>query len=162
MFGEGFWALTLEGLVGLLITAIGIWLVVKQLTETKLATQMEGLMVLGQLDVENAAHWAALINMSDNNEWDMLSPDAKYKRLYSSLHLAEAFDAAYTFFELMGSVVYTKALSMTMVQRMYGWSVNSWWERLGQVVIHRRKVIGNQELGANWEWLAREFQERNS
>lgn len=47
MFSEEFGTITLADVLGLIVTIVGIWLVVRQLTESKLASQMEGMLTLG-------------------------------------------------------------------------------------------------------------------
>jgi hypothetical protein len=46
MFADGYFFISFEAVMGFAITLVSVWFVVKQLNETRLASQMEGLLTL--------------------------------------------------------------------------------------------------------------------
>ena len=47
MFADGYFSLSFAEAVGFVVTIVSVYLIVRQLNETKLASQMEGIMQLG-------------------------------------------------------------------------------------------------------------------
>ena len=54
MFNEGYLSISFEALLGLTVTIVSVWLVVKQLRKTNLASQMEGLQGWQRIFIERA------------------------------------------------------------------------------------------------------------
>ena len=83
MFNNDFLSISLVEIIGLLVTIIGIWLVVKQLNETRLASQMEGLLELTNLDLSNSDGLLALKELSSQEDWNTLSDEEAFARVHN-------------------------------------------------------------------------------
>ena len=64
---------SMEGLLGLVVTAVGVWLVVRQLNDAKLASQMEGLLTLSQQYTDLAPDRAKLLALTSRSSWGKMS-----------------------------------------------------------------------------------------
>jgi hypothetical protein len=158
MFADGFLSITLEGILGLLVTAVGIWLVVQQLREAKLASQMEGMLALvGKLD-DIAEQRDTLLNLGSLDEWLSLSDEEAYDKV----HAKESYRVAYTrtkiFYELLGVLVYKKTLDKGLAVEFFGNTVTLWWKRLSKVMRQQDLKQNTQEMGRNWQRLALEIE----
>ena len=54
MFTDGYFSISFPEVLGLIVTVLGIWFVVQQLREAKLANQMEGLISLIEIEEESS------------------------------------------------------------------------------------------------------------
>ena len=161
MFADGFLSIGLSEIVGWLVTLLGIWLVVRQLNEAKLASQMEGLLTLGEMDSGNGDSWNTALEVVNRQDWIGLEPQQAHKLFHETDAHAKALDRITIFFERMSVLVRRKALDSKMAYDMYGNAITRWWERMNKVVIHHRIELNDKSFGRNWEWLAHEFEKRN-
>ena len=160
MFADGYFSISFPELVGTIVTIVGIWLVVKQLNETRLASQMEGMLALGERVVAIREHRNILFELVNLDEWNSLSAKEAHTRIYESkLHL-DAYSSAMTLFELLGILVRRKALDKGLAYDFYGRVTFVWWNRLAKITQQRRIEENREEIGEHWEWLAKEFEKR--
>ena len=75
MFAEDFIANHLFEILGLVVTISGIWLVVQQLRETKLATQMEGVLSLSDRFIEITPEVSLIDRVTSAADWSTLQVD---------------------------------------------------------------------------------------
>lgn len=159
MFAEGYFSLSFAEVIGFVITIVSVWLVVRQLNETRLASQMEGLLALTEIDISGSSALLELINLDD---WNSLSEKDAYTRVYESETFRDDWIKTLTFFELLGVLVRRKVLDKGLAYDQYGKLVFIWWERLEKVVRQRRIEDKWEELGEHWEWLAFKFEKLDS
>jgi hypothetical protein len=158
MFGEGYYSFTFPELVGTIVTIVGIWLIVKQLREAKLASQMEGLLTLGEMDAGNGDSWNTALDLINRQDWIELEPQQAHDLFHETDAQAKALDKITIFFELISVLVRRKALDSKMAYDMYGNAVTRWWERMSKVIRHHRIYLNDKSYGRNWERLALEFE----
>lgn len=157
MFNEGYLAISFEALLGLIVTVVSVWLVVKQLRETKLASQMEGLLALADQLADVAELRETLVPAITSNDWDQLSDEEAHTRVYGSEAHKIAYKKTKNFYELIGVLVRRKALDRGLASDYFGNSIAIWWERLEKVTRQESKDLG-YNVGSHWEWVAREFE----
>ena len=80
MFADGFLSITLEGMLGLLVTALGIWFVVQQLREGKLAAQMDGVLSLTDRYMDMTDDIILVDELALDKDWAQLSGRKAYSR----------------------------------------------------------------------------------
>ena len=160
MFAGEFISNHIFEILGLLVTIAGVWFVVQQLREAKLASQMEGMIHLAELSGSNETR-EELRELVYIEEWEILSPKEAYSRIFDSENSKKGFLKMASVYELVGVFVKRKALDEGIVYDQYGHGVPFWWRRLEKVIVFMRRVEKNEALFVNWEWLAQRFEKRN-
>jgi hypothetical protein len=161
MFADGFLSITLEGMLGLLVTGVGIWLVVQQLREAKLAAQMEGVLSLTDRFIGISDDISLIDDLELDEDWAQLSGSAAYSRFNTNDGLRAAISKTIKFYELVSVLVQTGALDKKLAYKLYGNLVARRWNLVRKVVYAMREKFANSTISAEWEWLAMEFEERN-
>lgn len=158
MFGEGFMYLTLEGLIGFAITAVGIWLIVKQLREAKLASQMEGALSLQDRYIEITEDINILAQITGDERWQNLKGEEARKKLFDDEKVRDSMHKVGKFYELLSVLVQTGAQDKTIAKKLYGGMVILRWKLVEEAMYAEREKWGVPGWGAEWEWLAKEFE----
>lgn len=158
MFAENFLSITVADVLGLLVTIIGIWLVVRQLTESKLASQMEGMLTLGDRFDHLLEHIILLFELSQSDRWKKADSDEAYKIIYETQENREAFFKMGSFYELLAVLVRRKVLDEKLAYDTYGELVAKRWRWVEKAVAAHRIAQGTEEYWEHWEWLALRFE----
>jgi hypothetical protein len=161
MFADRFLSITLEGMLGLLVTAVGIWIVVQQLREAKLAAQMEGVLSLTDRFIEMTDDINLVDGLALDKDWAQLSGGEAYSRFNSNKGLKTAITKVLKFYELLSVLVQTGALDKTLAYKLYGELVTRRWYLVKTVISEVREEMAMKGVAEEWEWLAMEFAERN-
>ena len=157
MFSNGYFALSFEGLMGLIVTIISVWFVVRQLRESKLASQMEGLLVLVEQLALIADQREGLMEFVADDDWDSLSDEEAHRRVYASEMHKIAYKKTKNFYEVVAVLVKRKSLDKGMAADYFGKSIEIWWERLEKITRHESELLG-YDVGEQWKWLAAEIE----
>lgn len=162
MFNIGGFAISLAEALGLIVTIVGIWLVVRQLREAKLASQMGGMMDLRQMISDNTEFEQLLSDLIAQDDWQSLSDEEAHSRLFASDDLREAWNELTSFFELYSLLVRKKALDEGMAYAYNGKFISLWWTELEKIARHQRIELEWENLLENWEWLATKFEKKSN
>ena len=157
MFAEDFLSISLAEVLGLLVTAIGIWLVVQQLRETKLATQMEGVLSLSDRFIEITPEISLIDRVTSAADWSTLQVDEQHKQLYEDKQLPDGIRKVSKFYELVSVLFQTGSLDKMVAYKLYGLAYVR-WTLVKAAVSNQREKSGVAELASEWEWLANEFE----
>jgi hypothetical protein len=163
MIASNFFELTLSDLMGFAITLIGIWLVVQQLHEAKLGSQMEGILTLQD-------HWERIIEdrtllwemTIQSNTWNLLSAKEAYRTIFGNKKMTDSFMRVANFFDGIGMLVLAKALDKELAYRGYCLVLSPLFDKFEKVILLDRKVQKNPRIFENWEWMRREFGKMDS
>jgi hypothetical protein len=160
MFASEVWFSSPAELLGLLVTIAGIWFVVQQLREAKLASQMEGLLQLQSQyrEIGNKADELRALIYSPN--WRSLSPKEAYLAIETNPKAHQSYDDISNFYENLGSLVKIKALDMDLVFMTLGPPSAGLFRFLKKAVQAQRIRDEYPDLLAHWEWLALEFEKQ--
>lgn len=158
MFGDGYFSFSFPEFVGTIVTIVGIWLIVKQLRETKLASQMEGLLELLDQWTASQDTRRPVLNLIDLEEWDRMNDKDAYARIYESGELLKGYTFIVNWYELTSVLVRNKALDKTIVFEYFGGYIVRRWNKFEKVVRHHRLLQNDFSIN-NWEWLAKEFED---
>jgi hypothetical protein len=161
MFADGFLSITLEGMLGLLVTAVGIWFVVQQLREAKLAAQMDGVLSLTDRFMDMTDDISLVDELALDKDWAQLSGRKAYSRYNSNKVLKSAIINLSKFYELVAVLVQSGALDISFAEKLYGELVARRWHLVRNVVYAIREEFANSFISSEWEWLALEFEKRN-
>ncbi len=161
MPSDFFTSITFPDILGLIVTLLGIWLVVRQLREGKLASQMEGVLMLQD-------HWERIIEdrsllwemTLQDDEWDSCSPKVAYRKIFGDKTITDSFMRVANFFDNLGMLVRGHALDMDFAYRGYGNVLSILYDKLEKVIALDRKVQNNPQIFVSWEWLRREFEKK--
>ena len=162
MFGEGYLSNNLFEIVGLLVTILGIWFVVRQLREGKLSSQMEAMMGLREMISDYSGSEQIILDLFASDDWNSISDKEAHKRIVSSESTLEAWNEITSFMELYSLLVRKSALDESLAFAFNGKFVSLWWSRLERIVYQERTSMNWSGLLENWEWLARRFEGRNA
>ena len=157
MFADGFLADNLFEIMSLLLTAAGIWFIVQQLREAKLASQMEGMISLTDSYKKLSEEFAYLEPLFADEKWISLSLDEKYSRVLKETEIFGNMSNVLDHYELVGLLVKSKALDKHIAYRFYG-SSDVDWKNYEKIVQTHRDAIQRPQIGIYWEWLEREFE----
>ena len=158
MFSDGYFSISFAELIGFAVTVIGLWYVVKQLRETRMATQIQSVLAITELRHASMQEVSKLNSLVLNPEWNQLSDEEAHAKIVDSELYYAAWLKAHTYFEMVGVLVKRKSLSKDLAYDLIGSGANFWWKRLGNVERQRRIVLNEPSIGENWEWLATEFE----
>jgi hypothetical protein len=158
MISDGFFTVSFEAIIGFIITIAGIWLVVKQLNETRLATQTEGLIGLIEIEEGMVGKIEALEEYIDTEEWQALSDKEAYTRISENKEYLEGYSKVGRLYELIGVLVRNNALDLHMVAGHYGRVIPNHFRLLEKYIRERRQMIDIMSLAENWEWLTIEIE----
>lgn len=158
MNGLSFFEISLSELIGFAITLVGIWLVVRQLREAKLGSQMEGILMLQD-------HWERIIEdrsllwemTIQSNTWDLLSAKEAYRTVFKNKEVTGSFMRVANFFDGIGMLVVAKALDKKLAYRGYCLVLSPLFDKFEKVILLDRKVQKNPRIFENWEWMRNEF-----
>ena len=156
MFNNDYFTLSFEGLMGLVVTIVSVWLVVRQLREAKLASQMEGLLLLVEQLAIVAEEREALVALVQAKNWTELSDEEAHKRVYRSKKHALAYKKTKNYYEVVAVLVKRKALDKGMAADYFGKSIGIWWQRLEKITRYESQLLG-YDVGEQWLWLATEL-----
>jgi hypothetical protein len=158
MFADGY-AISFEAFVGFVITVLGLWFVVQQLREAKLASQMEGLLMISDRSTSFLTkQWPTLRKLVEKDDWAEISDEEAYSLVFDHKGRYEAFRTMGGINELLGTLVKRKALDKAIVHDYFGNASSVQWNYFENVIRHRRKMVGFEEVAVNWEWLAQQFE----
>jgi hypothetical protein len=68
MFADGYFTLRFGEVLGLIVTIVSVYFVVKQLREAKLASQMEGMLGLSEIEAKKRREGQALESLVGSDE----------------------------------------------------------------------------------------------
>ena len=157
MFADGYFAISFEGLVGIVVTIVGLWFVVKQLRETRLASQMEGIMQLGDRFMNIVPQIQILHNLTSSTEWEVMQNNNAHDLLFDGGENQEALQSIGVFYENLGMLVRTQSLDQNVAYQLFGDLTQKRWKSVRKAMVWYRKQIDSATLGEHWEWLSNEF-----
>jgi hypothetical protein len=140
----------------LVVTGFGALLIVRQLKEARLASQMEGLIVLQNRYREVLDKSFPLIDMTDSPDWAQLSEKEKAAQLEKTEELKVLWRSIASHYELVAALVRSGSLDKKAAFDLDGILIVNWYKRLEPIIEARRLLVG-PELFAHFEWLADEF-----
>lgn len=155
MFASEIWFTSPADLIGLIVTVGGIWLVVKQLREAKLASQMEGVLALGDRFDGMVEELNLLLELSQSERWKEADNEAAYKILLESKKNRTAFFKVASFYETLSVLVRRKVLDEELALDAWGDMVGKRWYWMEKAILAQRVSLENEEYWQHWEWLAK-------
>lgn len=158
MFADGYFSFSFPELAGAIITIVGIWLVVRQLYEGKLASQMEGMMAISERFAENNRTNALLVKMVTTDDWDNPSSKEAHTRVFESDPTVTDWSNILLLYELVGVLARRKALDKHLAFDYFGYMITIWWKRLEKVNRQQAIELDVPKIGEHWEWLVGEFE----
>ena len=159
MFADGFLSITLEGMLGLLVTVVGIWFVVQQLREARLASQMEGyLMLMGRFG-ELSAAIEFIDDLGVSQEWNNFSNTEAYNYLIENELYREFYKKIGIFSEGVSALLRRGVLDEKLAFETFGRMGVKRFHTFKKAIDENRMLLGEPTLNDNWEWLAIEFED---
>jgi len=161
MFSEDFLSFNLVELFGLAVTIVGIWIVVRQLTESRLASQMEGAIAFADRSDKLDSEIADLLNFSNSEDWENLDFSATYSTFKESPKYFPQYLKMANLYGLVGGLVRARALDISLADEGFGYYLPKRWRRFEKYTKELRKNSDNFAINEDWEWLAKEFEKMN-
>ena len=158
MFASEIWFSSPADLLGLLVTIVGIWLVVRQLKEAKLASHMEGLLALGDRFDGMIEHFNLLLELSQDERWKEADSATAYKILIESKENRDAFFKVAAFYETIAILVRRNVMDEQLALDGWGDMVAKRWDWMEKAILAQRALLENEEYWQHWEWLAKKFE----
>ena len=129
MMNVGGLTMSLEGLLGLVITALGLWFVIKQLNETRLASQMEGVIALLQIETQATQSAIELVEFTDSGDYKKMDAVEVHAHVRSKDDLRQQMSNVQSLYELMGNLIKTGALDDRVAFEQFGYVLARVWTR---------------------------------
>ena len=161
MFADGYFSISFEAVLGFAITLVSVWFVVRQLNETRLASQMEGMISLANFEASKRREAKEFLRFTESEDWKKLTAEEAFSLVKEN---EEYWDGAYSLseaYELIGNLVKSKALDINIAYQHFGWILPLTYRQLEKVTVEARKEFG-PKLQENWEWLTIEFEKMDS
>ena len=161
MFADGL-TITFEGFLGLIVTVVGVWFVVQQLREAKLASQMESLLALSNQMTDLHAERIAIMEIANSKEWNEGGPDEVYAMVFDDKEIMDSYIKIGNLFDLIGTLVSSRALGMEMTNKLYGHLAPTMYRTLEKLINIDRHKENEPNIYDNWEWLTIELEKMNA
>ena len=78
MFADGYFSISFEAVLGFAITLVSVWFVVRQLNETRLASQMEGMISLAIFEAGKRREGKEVLELTESEDWKKLSGEEAF------------------------------------------------------------------------------------
>jgi hypothetical protein len=158
MFSDGYISFSFPEIVGTIVTIVGIWLVVKQLNETRLASQAETLISLVEKEGKLLGEYQYLIEYTNSDKYQKVNQVEANKLLDQDTELNTNYIRCSQLHELIGTLVKTGALDKSLAFEGFGYVLPMMFRRLEKFAKGNREAYGTPQLMENWEWLTIEFE----
>jgi hypothetical protein len=160
MITFGSLSISLAEVLGLIVTIVGVWFVVKQLNETRLASQMEGLIALMEIETNMEGEVSELREFTLKEEWDEVSDNEAFSLVMKNDNYRRGYLKYIKLYELIGVLVRTKALDERFAFEQFGQFLPMMWRRLERIVKGERQEEGLELIGEHWEWLTKRMEKK--
>ena len=160
MFAENFLEVGLVDIIGFSITLLGIWLVVRQLNEARLASQMEGLITLSEMEARVERLAVEVRNYTGSEGWRQLNEIEAFSNIWDREDYKEGFVNNSRLYELISVLVRTKALDEEIAYKQFGYFLPQMWRQFEKPSRGAREKLGNKNINEHWEWLAHKFEQK--
>ena len=157
MFADGYFSLSFAEVLGLLVTIASVYFVVKQLREAKLASQMEGVIAIQQMERKHIKSAKPLYELLETDEWQDLDGEEAYSMIKNTDAYWDGYLEYVATYGLLSNLVRAKAIDIHLAYEQWGFFVPSRWRALEKFTFMLREKMGTPTLNDNWEWLAIEF-----
>jgi hypothetical protein len=158
MLEAQFLSFRLVEILGIFTTIIGIWLIIRQLTESRLASQMEGAISLVERSDRLEGEIKDLLHMSGSEEWDGLDGEEAFSLIRENPIFSSAYLKMASFYGLVGGLVRARALDLGIASEQFGYFLPKRWRRFEKYTNELRKNLDESQINEDWEWLAIEFE----
>jgi hypothetical protein len=145
--------------LGLLVTLLGIYLVVRQLKEARLASQMEGMLALGDRFDGLLEHIIVLNELTKSDRWQAADSEEALGIIYESTETREAFFKVGSYYEGLAVLVRRKVLDEQLAYDSNGSLIYKRWKWVDKAVFAHRIAQGAEDYWEHWEWLAERFRD---
>jgi hypothetical protein len=162
MFASEIWFSSPADLLGLIVTAVGIWLVVKQLNETRLASQMEGILVLVNMAHKANSKSRPLVTLLRSEEWDAFTGEEAHAYMVENDELMEMVQSVSNVYESVGNLVKANALDIKIAYEEFSVDIPSTYRTFEKLIVFARMDAGAPEIADGFEWIANKFEKMNS
>ena len=162
MISNAYISLSFEGMLGLAVTVISVWLVVRQLREAKVASQMEGILALGDRFDGIVGHNVRLFELAHSQRWKDADNETAFEIIYESKENQDAFFKVASFYETVAVLIRRKVLDEQLAFDGWGDMVGIRWRWMEKFVLAQRAKTGNEGYWQHWEWLADRFDHSQS
>jgi hypothetical protein len=161
MFAGGYFSLSFAEVVGLLVTIVSVYFVVKQLREAKLASQMEGVIAIQLMERKHIKSAKQLNELLETDEWQDLDGEEAHSMIKNTDAYWDGYLEYAATYGLLSGLVRAKAIDIHLAYEQWGFYVPSRWRTLEKFTYILREKLGNSTINDNWEWLASEFEKLN-
>jgi hypothetical protein len=154
MSSGNYFSLSFPELIGLIVTILSVTLVIKQLNDTRLATQLAGFLAISDQFVSIAAEIEFIDSLRVSDGWNDLDGQSAYQYLNGDDKRRETYKKVAAFYEVMAALFRRGALDKKLAVDTFGGLARKRWLTLQKAVIAHRKIIDEETLYDQWEWMA--------
>ena len=158
MVEEQFLSFRMVEILGIFTTIVGIWLIIRQLTESRLASQMEGAISLADRSDRLEGEIKDLMHMASGEEWDGLDGEDVFSLIRENPKYGGAYLKMANLYGLVGGLVRARALDLHIADGGFGYFVPKRWRMFEKYRQELRRYLEEPDINENWEWLAIEFE----
>ena len=158
MFAEDFFSMSLEGLIGFLITLISVYLIVRQLQESRLASQMEGyLEIIGRVsDISESIDFIDDLGIS--KQWEEFKAVEAFEYLVKNEKYRNHYRKLGVLYEGVAALLHRGILDERLAFETFGAMSVKRYQTLKKAIEAHRASLDEPTLYENWEWMAKEFE----
>ena len=157
MIPENYFFLSFPDLLAIFVTIASVALIIRQLKEARLASQLEGFLELANQFSNIALPIEFVDSLSLSTEWQQLSGEEAYEFLIENEKNRVYFKKVGIFYEMTGALLKRGMLDYKIAMDTCGEIGASRWRTLEKAIYFHRKVQGEDSLYTQWEWLAENF-----
>jgi hypothetical protein len=157
MLDENFFVLTFSEILSMIVTIASVGLIVKQLNESRLASQMEGFLELGAQFGEIAPAIEFIDALTLSSEWNSMSAEESYRHIFDNEVNRNFFKKVGVFYEILGALLQRGVLDNKLAMDTFGAIGSNRWQTVKKVAKIQRSLMKEQSLYEHWEWFAKKF-----
>ena len=158
MFADDYFSFSFAEMVGTLVTIVGIWLVVSQLRQSRIAAQMEGILEISSWFNEIGPALDFVDDLGSSNKWNGLDGTQAYDFLTKSKSSRRLYREIVVFYESLATLVRSGILNRKLAYNNFGPMSIKRWKTLEKAIIINRKIVGEESLYKDWDWMAGDFE----
>lgn len=151
---NGYFSISFADLIGFFITIISVFLILKQLSDSRLAVQVESYLTISDRFSKITPSIQFVDGLSLSEEWKRLDGKAAYLYLTENEVRYEHYMQVGAFYEVVSALLRRGALDDKLAINTFGGFGKNRWHAVEKAVRYHRELIGEPELYDQWEWLA--------
>jgi hypothetical protein len=154
---DSYFSISFADLIGFIITIFSVVLIIRQLKEARLATQLAGFLALSDQFGDIAIAIEFVDSLCLSQKWNDLDGTEAYNYLTENDKNRGLYKQVGAFYEVLAALIRRGALDKTLAIDTFGNLAGKRFNTLQKAIIIHRELLGEKTLYDQWEWMSIEI-----